>query len=294
AFAFGVFGDAPYTFDEVERFNRLIEDVNASQLRLFLHIGDIIGVPCSDELLADRRATLGSLAAAVLYTPGDNEWADCGREDSGGYESLERLEQIRRTYFSAPRQSLGARPLPVETQSDSAGWSEFVENARLRLGRFLFTTIHVVGSGNGAPRFGGDTARRLAEVQRRTAAALHWIDAAFAEARRDSLHGIVIAMHADPGFNDSTWSWPAYRELVQRLVKQSSDFTGQVLFIHGDSHVYRVDHPLRHAESKAPLANFTRLETYGSPSIGWVRVVIDSVAGRVLSYEPRLMPNHWW
>jgi hypothetical protein len=37
------------------------------------------------------------------------------------------------------------------------------------------------------------------------------------------------------------------------------------------------------------LENFTRLETFGSPDIGWVRVVVDSVAGRVVEIEPRLM-----
>jgi hypothetical protein len=37
------------------------------------------------------------------------------------------------------------------------------------------------------------------------------------------------------------------------------------------------------------LENFTRLETFGSPDIGWVRVVVDTVAGRVVEFEPRLM-----
>lgn len=62
-----------------------------------------------------------------------------------------------------------------------------------------------------------------------------------------------------------------------------------MLLIHGDTHEYTVDHPLRRAGTGEALENFTGLETYGSPDIGWVRVVVDSVAGRVVEFEPRLM-----
>lgn len=71
------------------------------------------------------------------------------------------------------------------------------------------------------------------------------------------------------------------------------DFAGPVHLIHGDSHTQRVDRPLRDRDTGEPLANFTRLEAYGSPDIGWVRVVVDSAAGRIAAYEPRLMPG-WW
>jgi hypothetical protein len=249
----------------------MIRDVNAAAVTLFFHVGDLIGVPCTDSHLAQRRATLGAIQSAVLYTPGDNEWTDCRRRDSGGFRPLERLSHIRATYFAKPQQSLGARPLPVETQGDNKDWSEFVENSRMRLGGFLFNTIHVVGSGNGSLRArGADSALQIAEVTRRNAAALHWVDSAFAIARQDSLRGVVFALHADPGFNDSTLAWPAHVELIKRLAEQSSTFAGQVLFIHGDSHVYRVDQPLVNPDTKTRVANFTRLETYGSPRIGWV------------------------
>ena len=80
---------------------------------------------------------------------------------------------------------------------------------------------------------------------------------------------------------------------MDRLEDLVKGFAGPVLLIHGDSHTQRVDHPLRDRGTGEPLANFTRLETYGAPDIGWVRVVVDSVAGRIVDYEPRLMPR-WW
>ena len=42
---------------------------------------------------------------------------------------------------------------------------------------------------------------------------------------------------------------------------------------------------IRHPVSYQPL------ETFGSPDIGWVRVVVDSVAGRIVAFESRLMPR---
>jgi hypothetical protein len=61
-----------------------------------------------------------------------------------------------------------------------------------------------------------------------------------------------------------------------------------VLLVHGDTHDQRVDQPLVDASGR-PYPNFTRLETFGSPRIGWVRVVIDTVSGRFARYEPRLV-----
>ena len=69
-------------------------------------------------------------------------------------------------------------------------------------------------------------------------------------------------------------------------------FPGDVLLIHGDTHVYRRDQPLTDEEGGV-LANFTRLETFGSPDVGWVRVVADTVKGDVLEIEPRLM-KRWF
>lgn len=97
-------------------------------------------------------------------------------------------------------------------------------------------------------------------------------------------------MHADPEFESAPGTRTGYDKLLDALGRHVKDFTGPVLLIHGDSHILRVDHPLEDPETGEPLPNFTRLETFGSPDIGWVRVVIDSVAGRVIQYEPRRMP----
>jgi hypothetical protein len=99
---------------------------------------------------------------------------------------------------------------------------------------------------------------------------------------------VVIALHADMGLESASGSYDAYADLVDRLKKHVDAFRGSVLLIHGDSHMQRVDHPLKDHAGQ-PYPNFTRLETFGAPDIGWIRVVIDSAAGQISSYEPRLM-----
>ena len=114
------------------------------------------------------------------------------------------------------------------------------------------------------------------------------MDSAFAIAKTDSLSGVVIAIHADPRFQHRQGPYQAF---LTRLAEHTASFPGQVLLIHGDSHEYRLDHPLMRLGTGEVLENFTRLETYGSPDIGWVRVVVDSVAGRIVEVEPRLIEN---
>lgn len=179
AFAFGVFGDGPYRSWEIGRFRRLVDDVNRADLRWLLHVGDLLWFPCSDAVLADRLQALNSIRHPVVYTPGDNEWADCHDAIAGGFQPLDRLRFIRSTFFAHPGSSLGGRAMRLESQSAERAWAEFVENARWRYGGFLFVTIHMVGSANAAEGFRGRTQADDDEVARRTEAALDWIDAAF-------------------------------------------------------------------------------------------------------------------
>jgi hypothetical protein len=281
-FAFAVFGDGPYRGTEQKRFERVIEDVNRSDVQWLLHVGDIQSGRCTDEKLSGYLRQLNTLRHPVIYTPGDNEWTDCHRRST---TPLERLRRIREMYFSNPTRSIAGPPMAVESQSADPAWKEFVENVRWRRGGFLFATAHMVGSSNGTADFAGRTSRDDSAVVRRTAAAMAWIDSAFAIAGRDSLSGVVVAIHADPRFHRRQGP---YRAFLDRLAAHTAAFSGQVLLIHGDSHHYIVDNPLMRPGTNEPLANFTRLETFGSPDIGWVRVVVDSVAGRVVDFEPRL------
>ena len=293
SFAFGVFGDGPYRAWEMGRFQRVLEDANQADLQWFLHVGDILWYPCSNEVFGDRFYRLNQLRHPVIYTPGDNEWADCHEAIAGRYQPLDRLQHLRARFFPNPGTSFGGRAMVVTTQGQDSAFSAFVENVRWQFGGFLFATMHMVGSGNASRPFEGRTAADDAEVAARTQAAMAWMEETFRIAQSEGLKGVVLAIHGDPGLEDYPAEvYASYTTWVQRLEELVKGFEGQVLLIHGDSHELLTDHPLRDRVTGQPLSNFTRLETYGSPDIGWVRVVVDSVAGRFAAFEPRLV-SRW-
>ena len=291
-FAFGVYGDGPYYFWEDARHRRLLADAAASDVDWLVHVGDILWAPCSDDAFRQRRELLDAVELAVVYTPGDNEWTDCRGEIAGGYDPLERLGALRRTFFADPNRSLGGRAMPLLSQATTPDYPDFPENVRWSRGGFVFATVHIVGSANGMQPFPGRTGAHDAEVVRRNAAAVAWLEETFAAARADSARGVVIVAHANVAL-ESVGVWEdsdiqPYEDFVPALEGHVAAFPGPILFIHGDSHDQRVDHPLRDGEGVVH-ANFTRLETFGSPDIGWVRVVVDTVDARFVEFEPRLM-----
>ncbi|MGD8279338.1 MAG: metallophosphoesterase [Gemmatimonadota bacterium] len=291
SFAFAVFGDGPYRSWENGRFRAVIRDVNRSDIAWFLHVGDLFWYPCSDEHFEERLRQLQSIRHPVVYTPGDNEWTDCHERIAGGYVPLDRLEKLRAAFYPSPGTTLGTPPLRVETESADTAWSEFVENVRWVRGGFLFATVHMVGSGNATAPFAGRTPDDDRESVRRTAAAMAWLDGTFDLAERTDARGVVIAMHGDPDFENGPDDRSGYAAFIGRLRDRTLRFDGPVLLIHGDSHELIVDHPLLDPDTGDTIPDFTRLETFGSPDIGWVRVVIDSVAGRITAFEPRLVPR---
>lgn len=290
-FAFGVFGDAPYQRSEMPAFRRVLDDVNRSDVQWLIHVGDIQWFPCTDSAYREKLTAMNTIDRAVIYTPGDNEWTDCHTYREGRYEPLDRLASLRRIFFSRPTRSLGRNPIALESQGQDPAFAEFPENAQWMHGGFVFATIHVVGSGNASMPFRGRTAANDAEVTRRTLAAIVWLDSAFAKARSMSAKGVVVAFHGDMYFENppgEVGETRPYATLVSRLRTNVGAFGGEVLVIHGDSHIQRVDHPLTDTAGRA-YANFTRLETFGAPEIGWVRVVVDTIAGSFVRYEPRLI-----
>lgn len=290
AFAFGVFGDGPYYVWEQGRFRRALQDMERWDVEWLIHVGDILWYPCSEAAYRERRDQLDGLDIPVVYTPGDNEWTDCHEERPGGHDPLDRLAVLRRTFFPDPSRSLGSVPLAVVSQARDTAFAEFVENVRWKRGGLVFATVHVVGSSNGMDPFEGRTPDHDAEVARRTRAAVAWIRETFVVARRDSAAGLVIALHAEMGLAPEQPD-PVYGPIVAELQSQVSRFESPTVLIHGDNHELIVNHPLTDSAGRT-LRRFTRLETYGSPDIGWVRVVVDTVTGAVTT-EPRLMRG-WW
>jgi hypothetical protein len=263
-----VIGDVPYGTVQEETFSSLIAAVNADpKVRIVAHVGDIKSgsTTCTDERFASVATAFATFEDPLIYTPGDNEWTDCHRTNNGAYNPLERLAAVRQLFFSEPGTALGRHPMSVDYEPS------LVENVRWIESQVAFATLHVIGSNNGlAPWTGlGDAAptpEQSAEVESRIDATIAWIDSTFDAAEADDLSGVVLFMQADT-WNPSPAS--AQQAIVDRIAERTAAFSGKVLLVQGDSHVYTVDNPLG-------LENFTRIVVHGETlPFEYLRLTID-------------------
>lgn len=291
AFSFAALGDAPYSWFDDRKYDVVLDDISAHDLSVVVHVGDILGSACTDARYGRTFDEFNRLPHPVVYTPGDNEWTDCWA--SGDFEPLDRLGRIREIFFDDPSSSLGGRPIPVVSQAESGTYGDFPENVRWTHQDVLFATVHLVGSENGTAEWPGRTEAQDAEAIRRMDAAVAWVRATFAEARANDAPAVVVAFHANPGFEEIRGPRSrVFAPFIITLIEEAEAFEGPVLAIHGDDHVYTVDHPLTSRVTLRPIGNVTRLQVPGSLDVGWVRVTVRPGSSDPFSFEPRVVP--WW
>ncbi len=244
-----ILGDVPYGPGQKARFPAVIDSVNQAKLRLVVHVGDIKSAnePCIDAYYASVRDQLARVRYPVVYTPGDNEWADCHRTASGGFIPTERLVGLRAVFFPVPGRTLGSGALRVQSQGRIApGPQRLVENQMWWWRGAVMSTIHVVGSGNGLAPWTGATAvtpEQRAEHDNRLAANLAWVDRTFDQATRNRANGVVIAHHANMWIGGPTTA-TSTAPIVARIAERARRFGQPVLLLEGDSHTFLRDRPL--------------------------------------------------
>jgi hypothetical protein len=288
-FRFVAIGDMPYGKPEAvyEPYRALIGAINAGKPDLVIHIGDTKsgGTPCSDEMLTDQLGFLNSFDAPVLYSPGDNEWTDCHRKAAGGFDPLDRLAFIRRTYFTDPAKSFGKTRVDVASQADKG----FPENARLLHKEVMFIVAHVVGSNN---NFEIRDIKAAEEFMARDEANLRWLRQGFEAATAASAKAVVLAIHADMfefdwnAFGDETWlRHSGFQRFGAAVQEQAKAFGKPVLLIYGDSHIFRVTRPF---PQTAP--NVTALEVFGEKDMHATIVTADPALREVFAFGTILNP----
>jgi flavin-binding protein dodecin len=241
-----------------------------------VHVGDIMaggGTNCADGIYADRKRRFDASRHPFVLTPGDNDWTDCRRESNGRRDPLERLAKVREVFF-ADAFSLGRTRMPLAVQEACAEQARtgctcpaLPENRLWTMGKVVFATIHVVGSNDNR----GFDAANDAEQRCREAANLAWLERAFRLAATEGMRGLVIATQMNPV---ADYAGKVYDPLKARLAAEAKRLARPVLFVHGESHTYRFDRPFRD-EAGSRVGNIRRLETFGSPQVGWVRVTVD-------------------
>jgi hypothetical protein len=284
AFSFGVHGDTPYSEAEEKRYLEMLARIDGEPLAFMVHIGDFKGAaPCTDAIYLRRRAQFDQSAHPLIYTPGDNDWTDCRRRENGAMDPLERLARLRGLFF-ADRWSLGRARLELLTQDKCADAAcacpAHPENRFWSRAGVRFVTLHIVGSRNNL----GFDAASDAEARCRDAANGAWLEQAVRASERSETRALAVFIQANPL---DVRGAEVYRPFLRQLQEAARRLRKPVLLVHGDTHIQRVDTPFIDSFGN-PLLEITRLETFGSPFVGWVKVTVDPDDPMVFRFEPKL------
>ena len=316
---FALIGDMPYDGRQEKEFANLMKDVDAADLAFVVHNGDFWwdgqawtekggGLPpCSDEAFNDRLAIAQRSRHPYILAAGDNEWADCHRAKPRTYDPLERLAKLRQMYFRGDT-SLGQNRMKLTRQSDSSQYAAYRENVRWTFGDVVFVTLHMIGSNNNL----GRTPQMDAEYEERNAANLAWMREAFDLATRSGSRAVMIIAQADPYFQ-TTWTpnwqeryalWAldmkpptsrrktGYDSFIAALEKETLAFGKPVVYVHGDTHIFRIDKPLMGKQSRRIVENFTRVATFGHPDTHWIRATIDPADSNVFRFRQEIVKEN--
>jgi hypothetical protein len=301
AYSIGLWGDLPYSDVQVTTgVPNLVADMNSRRLAFTANDGDIKSgsSACTDDVYVAFKATLNSLNAPAAFTPGDNDWTDC---DRGPFDSAERLNFERETFFSTPF-TLGQRQLRQEVQA-----APYVENRRWTYGGVTYATLNVQGSCNNLC----DVAPDPAEYGARNQADIDWLRQTFAAAKARRSAAVMLVYQADPGWDrsdatraplrdpktlDETDGQPdGFHDFLTALRDETIAYRRPVVGVNGDSHYFRIDKPLLDAQGRR-VENFTRVETFGdhqengNNDVHWLQVDVDPRSREVFSYQPQIVP----
>ncbi|MGZ5032874.1 MAG: metallophosphoesterase [Usitatibacter sp.] len=288
AFSFGVMGDTPYSDAEEDKYLAMMRQLDREPLDFIVHIGDFKAggnSACTDALFDKRKAQFDASAHPFIYTPGDNDWTDCRHKSNGAMDPIERLARLRQVFFSG-RQSLGRRRIDTAAQDqclapppEGCGCAAHPENREWTRSGVRFVTLDIPGSNNNV----GFDGRSDEEARCRNEANRRWLERAVRAGEADDTRALVVAIQANPWVARK----PVYRDFLRQVEESARRLRKPVLLVHGDTHTYRADAPFVDSFGQ-PLANLKRLETYGSPFVGWVKVTVDPANPDLFSFEPKL------
>jgi hypothetical protein len=289
SFRFVALGDTAYEIpQDYPGYQALIARINEDKPAFSIHIGDTKGWgDCGDEFQLSQLEFFNSYEQPVFYALGNNEWADCWKDNRGNHDPMVVLNSMRRIFFPEPR-SMGKTRMDLVRQSDTEGekFSAYAENGRWTKGEATFLTVNVVGEHNN--QFLRDE-KLWKDFVEREQANIAWINAGFEAARSDQHKAIVIAMHSDIFTELGQLEGGAFQPVLQAIASNALTFAGQVLVVHGHEHTFIIDKPLRVWDDEATTTvhdNVTRLQVYGWPDTKAVAVSVDTSKPWVFGFEP--------
>jgi hypothetical protein len=320
AFSFALIGDMPYTNVQEREFANVLNELNKADLGFVVHIGDfqfdarpynqnpaVSAMPCVEDNYKAILAKFQTIRHPFVLTLGDNDWTDCWPLQAQKIDPLEALTRVRGMFYPEGK-SLGQRTIDLENQSKDPRFAKFRENVRFSMGGIAFVTLHIVGSNDNF----GRSPEMNAEHLERKAANIAWMKDAFARAKADGSRGIVIMTQANPGFENY---WPAgpkgryfgpfvgrsqppakpenaFDDYISALADELEGYDRPVAYLHGDTHLFRIDKPLYSKKTNRLFENFTRVETFGWPDTHWVLVTVDPPNPQLFRFDAKIVPEN--
>jgi hypothetical protein len=288
-------GDVPYGVDLVEfkAMPAFVANINSDKALSFAtHVGDLHSgsEPCTQVYDQAVAGFFSKFTLPLVYTPGDNEWADChkAKQMNGKYTAtapeltgyatntvipsyangnpVDNLQLVRSLFFSKAGQTLGSGSLIVHSQALEGKTDtdkQYVENVWWMQSGVLFVTVNIPGGSNN----GNDvwyaaataTDQQKQEVVNRTAAAKAWLANAFDQAATNNASSIVVIEQADMWSAeepDGSARLAEYKQYIDIIADRTAKFGKPVLLINGDTHLFQSDNPLSKGAScvKEPVA----------------------------------------
>ncbi|WP_090800707.1 hypothetical protein [Paraburkholderia tuberum] len=301
-FAFAVISGTMHSPADEAATQRLLEAIGRERdVRFIVYDGNLKGPKevCRDALFERRHALLDSSRTALFFIPGQHDWVDCGTAEAGGFDPVERLDQLRQTLFADPT-SMGQNPIALTRESEVSRFRPFRENVRwvvnektndkanTNAGDIVFIGLNAPGPNNHYLSAGG----RNGEFEDRVIANAFWLEHAAEYAKRRDARAIVVFIQGD--FDPERYERPerfawlhfahssrrdGFLEFKRSLLKLAQIFPGPVVVIHADEDRpaggFVIDQPLRNDKGTV-VTNLTRIALAPHDRLNqWIQIEAD-------------------
>ncbi|MFM0270028.1 hypothetical protein PQQ59_05555 [Paraburkholderia aspalathi] len=289
-FAFAVIASTMQSPADEAPTQRLIDAIGRDRdVSFVVYDGNLKGAKeaCRDALYERRHALLETSRPALFFIPGQHDWADCGTAEAGGFDPVERLDQLRQTLFTDST-SMGQNPIALTRESEVSRFRPFRENVRWQVGDTVFVGLNAPSPNNHYLTAGG----RNGEFEDRVIANAFWLEHAGEYAKRRDARAIVVFIQGDPDperyERPDRFAWlrfarntrrDGFLEFKRSLVKLAQIFRGPVLVIHCDderaSAGFVIDQPLRNDKGML-VTNLTRVALAPHDRLDqWIQIEAD-------------------
>jgi len=323
-FSIALIGDMPYDAQGVAQVPNVIKSINSSDVAFTLFDGDTMsgkGDVCFDAAYPNLKTNFfDKFNNQIFYSVGDNEWVDCDRPVKGAFDPNSRLALVRQNFFGSAANyiKLGQKPLmnvgtttPVTVDHDAT----YPEMQMFTYNGVTVIIPNIPGSANNSPTDGvkcktyNDLAKDgdAIEYAARDAANVAWINKGFEKAKTDKANGVIVVVQANMDWEGylaglampNTECTAAYDADKQALLTNAVSFIKPVLLQNGDEHWYQLDMPMNETAGKlvqkdkgALVANFTRVQTFGSGFNHWVELNVDPSKPGLWAFTPHIITGN--